>query len=149
MALIEFTVSHRFAVPSRVVWDEMIDWPGHAEWIPATRIEVDTDNSQVEGATFTGYTGYGRLTLVDRMRISTIEWDETTTQDSCEVEKLGPVLQGRAGFAVRPDGDGSNVDWFEQVTVPCLPRLLAPIVNKLSALGFSLGMRRLAKIVDA
>ena len=149
MALIDFTVSHRFAVPSQVVWDEMIDWPGHAEWIPATRIELDTDNSQVEGATFSGYTGYGKLTLVDRMRISKIEWDETTAQGSCEVEKLGPILQGRAGFVVRPDGDGSTVDWFEQVTVPYLPRLLAPIVNKLSALGFSLGMRRLAKIVDA
>ncbi len=149
MALIDFTVSHRFAAPSRVVWNEMINWPGHAEWIPATRVELDTDNSQVEGATFTGYTGYGKLTLVDRMRISAIEWDETTKQGSCEVEKLGPVLQGRAGFVVRPDGDGSSVDWFEQVTVPYLPKLLAPIVNKLSALGFSLGMRRLAKIVDA
>ncbi|MFT7650240.1 MAG: hypothetical protein ACI8Y4_005009 [Candidatus Poriferisodalaceae bacterium] len=148
MALIDFTVSHQFAAPSRVVWDEMIDWPGHAEWIPATRIELDSDNSQIEGATFTGYTGYRKLALVDRMRISAIEWDETTTQGSCEVEKLGPVLQGRAGFTVSPNGDGSNVDWFEQVNVPYLPSFLAPIVNKLSALGFSLGMRRLANIVE-
>jgi hypothetical protein len=148
MALIDFTVSHQFAAPSRVVWDEMIDWPSHADWIPATRIELDTDNSQVEGATFTGYTGYGKLTLVDRMRISAIEWNEATGQGSCEVEKLGPVLQGRAGFVVSPNGDESTVDWFEQVTVAYLPGLLAPIVNKLSALGFSLGMRRLANIIE-
>lgn len=148
MALIDFTVSHQFAAPSRAVWDEMIDWPSHAEWIPATRMEVDSGDCQVEGATFTGYTGYGKLALVDRMRISGIEWDETKSQGTCEVEKLGPVLRGRAGFVVSQSGDGSRVDWFEQVIVPYLPRLLAPIVNKLSELGFSLGMRRLARIVE-
>ncbi len=148
MALIDFTVSHQFAAPSRAVWDEMIDWPSHAEWIPATRIELDTEDSKVVGATFTGYTGYSKLTLVDRMRVSAIDWDETTAQGSCEVEKLGPVLKGKAGFVVRPNGDGSTVEWFEQVTVPYLPRLVAPIVSKLSALGFSLGMKRLAKIVE-
>jgi len=148
MALIDFTVSHQFAAPSRAVWDEMIDWPSHANWIPATRMELDTDDSQVVGATFTGYTGYKKLALVDRMRISAIDWDEATGEGNCEVEKLGPVLQGRAGFVVSPNGNGSTVEWFEQVTVPYLPRLLAPIVNKLSATGFSLGMRRLAKIVE-
>ena len=148
MALIDFTVSHQFHAPSRAVWDEMIDWPNHAKWIPATRMEVDSSDYQVEGATFTGYTGLWKLALVDRMRISAIEWDEATALGSCEVEKLGPVLQGRAGFDVSPHGDGSNVDWFEQVTVPYLPKLLAPIVSKLSALGFAFGMRRLAKIVE-
>lgn len=148
MALIDFTVSHQFAAPPRAVWDEMIDWPSHAAWIPATRIELDTDDSQIVGATFTGYTGYSKLTLVDRMRISEIEWDDTTSKGSCEVEKLGPVLKGRAGFVVSQSGDGATVDWFEQVTVPYLPRLLAPIVSKLSALGFALGMKRLAKIVE-
>ena len=62
--------------------------------------------------------------------------------------KLGRGHQGRAGFVVSPHGDGSNADWFEQVTVPYLPKLLAPIVSKLSALGFASGMRRLAKIVE-
>lgn len=145
MALIDFTVTHTFDTPARAVWDEMIDWPSHADWIPATRMEVDSDDFQVEGATFTGYTGFRKLMLVDRMRISAIDWDETTSSGTCEVEKLGPVLEGRAGFVVSPEGGGSKVEWFEQVTVPYLPSLLAPIVSKLSALGFSLGMRKLAK----
>lgn len=149
MALIDFTVTHRFAAPSRTVWDEMIDWPSHANWIPATRMEVDSDDFKVEGATFTGYTGYWKLTLVDRMRISALGWDEATTRGSCEVDKLGPVLRGRAGFVVAPDGDGSSVEWFEQVTVPYLPKFLAPVVSRLSALGFAFGMRSLAKIVES
>ena len=148
MTLIEFTVTHHFAALPQVVWDEMIDWESHSNWIPATRIELHTDNSQVEGATFTGFTGYGPLTLVDRMRISKIDWDDEAGQGTCEVEKLGPVLQGRAGFTVSSNGDGSSVVWFEEVTVRYLPRPLAPIVSKLSALGFSLGMRRLAKVIE-
>ncbi len=153
MAKIDFTVTHRFSAPAQVVWAQMIDWNSHANWIPATRMEIDPGktpeaSAQEVGATFTGYTGYGPLTLVDRMRVSAIEWDETTRSGTCEVEKLGPVLRGRAGFAVTADGTGSRLEWFERVTVPYLPRLLAPIVNKLSALGFSLGMRRLAKVID-
>ncbi len=148
MTLINFTVTHHFAAPPQVVWDEMIDWESHSNWIPATRIELHTDNAQIEGATFTGFTGYGKLALVDRMRISKIDWDDETGQGTCEVEKLGPVLQGRAGFTVSSDAGGSSVDWFEEVTVRYLPKLLAPIVSKLSALGFSLGMRRLEKVIE-
>ena len=33
MASIDFTVVHEFNALARVVWDEMIDWPSHAEWI--------------------------------------------------------------------------------------------------------------------
>lgn len=148
MASIDFTVSHNFNASSQLVWDEMTDWPSHADWIPATRIDLHSDDSKVEGATFTGYTGYGPLTLVDRMRISAIGWDEATAEGSCEVEKLGPVLQGRAGFTVSPNDAGCTVTWFEQVTVRYLPELVAPLISRLSAQGFSLGMRRLARIVE-
>ncbi len=147
MALIEFTVVHEFDASPRVVWDEMIDWPSHGDWIPATRVIVDAGNVQEVGGTFTGYSGYGPLTLVDRMRVSAIDWDEAATQGSCEVEKLGPVLRGRAGFVVLGDGEGSRVEWFEEVTVPYVPQFLAPIVNKVAAFGFSLGMRQLAKVI--
>lgn len=147
MALIDFTVSHQFEASSRVVWDEMIDWPAHAKWIPATRVEVDDDLAQHVGGTLTGYTGYGPLTLVDRMRVSAIEWDDAAQVGSCTVDKLGPVLTGTAGFTVTAAGNGARVEWFEQVTVPYLPRILAPLVSKLSAAGFAFGMRRLAKVI--
>ena len=149
MALIDFVVTHTFDAPAHVVWDEMTDWPSHAKWIPATRIEIEEGDPRAVGGTFTGYTGYGPLTLVDRMRVSRISWDDDADHGSCEVEKLGPVLQGRAGFTVTSDGESSRVDWFEQVDVKYLPSLLAPIVSKLSAVGFSFGMRKLAKVIAA
>ena len=150
MAAIEFTVSHHFDAPAKSVWDEMVDWPSHGQWIPATRVEIaeESGDGLAVGAMITGYTGYGPLTLIDRMRISAIDPDQVTGEGSCEVEKLGPILRGRAGFSVTAEAAGSRVDWFEEVTVPYLPQLLAPVVNRLSAAGFSLGMRRLAKIVE-
>ena len=150
MAAVEFTVSHHFDASAEVVWAEMIDWPGHGEWIPATRVEIDDESGlgQTVDSRITGYTGYGPLTLVDRMRIAAIEWDGQTETGECEVEKLGPVLKGRAGFTVSPDQTGSRVDWFEDVTVPYLPQLLAPIVNRLSAAGFTMGMKKLASVIE-
>ena len=127
----------------------MIDWPSHAEWIPATRIEIDEGDPQAVGGMFTGYTGFGPLTLVDHMRVTQIDWDVATNTGTCEVDKLGPVLQGTAGFTVSPTAKGSQVAWFERVTVPYAPEQLAPVINKLSAAGFAMGMRKLAKIIDA
>lgn len=145
MTPIEFTVTHTFDAPPAEVWAAMVDWERHADWIPATRMQVDPGDPNEVGATFTGFTGYGPLTLEDRMRVTQIDWDEAAGKGTCEVEKLGPVLKGRAGFTVVADGEGSRLDWFEDVTIPYVPKLLAPIVNKLSAAGFSFGMKGLAR----
>lgn len=147
MAAIDFTVTHDFAAPASVVWAEMTDWKKHESWIPATRIELDEPGSQGVDSTFTAYTGYGPVALVDRMRVSKSNWDEESLSGECQVEKLGPVLEGSAGFDVTPIGDGARVEWFERVEVAYLPRFLAPLVSKLSAQGFAFGMKRLAKVI--
>jgi carbon monoxide dehydrogenase subunit G len=147
MAHVEFTVPHSFDAPPRAVWDEMTDWRGHEAWIPATRVDVGPGDSRAVDATFTAYTGYGPLTLVDRMRVAEIQWDEATSTGRCVVEKLGPVLHGEAGFTVAPEGSGTKVEWFEKVTVRRLPGPLAPVVARLGAAGFSVGMRSLGKVL--
>ncbi|MEM7276303.1 MAG: SRPBCC family protein [Actinomycetota bacterium] len=149
MAAVQFTVTHHFDAPPSIVWDEMLDWEGHGRWIPATRVEVDPGDPRSVGATFTGYTGYGPATLVDRMEITELSWDAEAGIGRCVVDKLGPVLLGTAGFTLEPDGDGTRLEWFEDVTISWLPRLIAPIVDRMSALGFSFGMRRLAKVIAA
>lgn len=147
MAIVDFTVAHKFPYSAEAVWAEMIDWEAHGEWIPATRVEIDEGDPRSVGGMFTGYTGYGPLTLVDRMRVSVFEWDDAQSKGTCEVAKLGPVLDGSAGFTVVPDGTGSRVVWFEAVTVKYLPGPLGPIVTKLSAAGFAQGMKRLQKVM--
>ncbi|MEZ5260103.1 MAG: hypothetical protein R2705_25400 [Ilumatobacteraceae bacterium] len=75
MAPIDFTVSHQFAARQKAVWEEMTDWPSHGRWIPATRIEVDSEEHPVGGRHHHhGVPGWA-AGLVDRMRISAIDWD--------------------------------------------------------------------------
>ncbi len=149
MARITFDVPHRFDQPPRAVWEELVDWAGHADWIPATRVEVGPGDPTAVGTEFTAWTGFGRLALEDRMRVVRCDWDEATSSGTCEVEKLGPVLTGRAGFTIGPvDGaTGADLDWFEDVTVRFVPQFLARPLGWLGAKGFGQGMKQLAKLL--
>ena len=145
MARITFDVQHRFDQPAEVVWGDLVDWERHADWIPATRMDVEPGDPTEVGREFTARTGFGPVVLVDRMRVASCDWDAAASAGACEVEKLGPVLRGRAGFTVKPDGTGARLDWVEDVTVRRVPQFLAPLAAKLGALGFKQGMRGLAK----
>lgn len=147
MAHVQFEVRHHFDASSRAVWDELVDWEGHAAWIPMTRMDVETGDPTAVGARFTASTGLGPLALPDRMEVVACDWDDDDRSGACEVSKLGPVLRGRAGFEIRPDGDGAVLDWFEDVTVPYTPQFLAPVLGWMGAAGFRAGMRKLAKLL--
>jgi hypothetical protein len=125
----------------------LVDWSGHANWIPMTRVDVEPGDPTAVGSRFTATTGLGPLALPDRMEVVHCDWDDDSSTGTCEVAKLGPVLRGRAGFTVRPDGDGTALDWLEDVTVPYTPQFLAPVLGWLGAQGFSAGMRKLAKLL--
>lgn len=151
VATIRFDVRTEFDASPRALWDELIDWKGHEAWIPATRVVIDSsapgDHSAV-GDTFTAFTGYRSIALEDRMRVERCEWDAASRSGRCTVEKLGPVLRGRAGFTVEPRAAGSVMVWTEDVTVARIPQFLAPVIARLSALGFKLGMRKLAAVLS-
>lgn len=145
MAAVVFTVRHRFDQPARAVWDELVDWKGHANWIPATRVEVAPGDPLAVGAEFTAWTGLGRLSLEDRMQVAAIDWDEASASGTCRVDKLGPILTGHAGFTVQADGDATELEWLEDVEVRRLPRILAPVAARIGAAGFKLAMYSLAR----
>lgn len=147
MAAVSFRVHHDFDGPARVVWEELIDWEGHGTWVPMTHTDVESDDATSVGARFTAYTGLGRAALVDRMRVAECTWDDASSSGRCVVDKLGPVLTGQAGFDVTTTAGGSAVDWFEEVEVRYLPRLLAPVAAKAGAFGFGQAMKRLAKLL--
>ncbi len=147
MAPVRFELSRRFDVPVREVWDELIDWPAHGAWIPATTIEGEAGDPTAVGYTFTAWTGFRPVALEDRMRVTRCDWDEAAQTGVCDVEKLGPVLGGGAGFTVRADGAGSVLDWREEVTVPYLPGFLAPVAAFVGRLGFRLALRSLATVL--
>ena len=146
MADVRFEVRHEFDAPARVVWDELVDWEGHAEWIPMTWMEVEPGDPTAVGARFTAFTGVGRVALEDRMRVVSCEWDDETSSGRCTVEKLGPILTGEASFTVSSNGEGAVVDWIEDVTVPYWPQFAAAVPAFFGAQGFKAAMRKLAKL---
>ena len=145
MAKVVFTVNHRFDADPQAVWDELADWAGHANWIPATRVEVAPGDPLAVGAEFTAWTGYGPLTLEDRMRVIAIDWQAEAQQGTCTVEKLGPLLTGTASFRVEGTPGAAAMEWVEDITVPYLPQFLAPIAAWIGAGGFKLAMISLAR----
>jgi hypothetical protein len=147
MAPVRFELSRRFDVPVRDLWDELVDWPAHGAWIPATTIEGERGDPTAVGYTFTAWTGFRPIALEDRMKVTRCDWDATAQMGVCDVEKLGPVLGGTAGFTVRADGTGSVLDWREDVTVPYLPAFVAPVGAFFGKLGFGLALRSLAKVL--
>lgn len=147
-AAVRFEVTTSFDAPARRLWDELVDLQGHEAWIPATRMEVPAGDVTAVGVEFAAVTGYGPLKLDDRMRITRCTWDDTLSRGEYEVDKLGPLLRGRAAFTVKPEGAGSVVTWHEDVTVAHVPRFASPILARVGAAGFKLAVRRLAKIVE-
>jgi len=157
MAHVHFELTHDFDAPPQVVWDELIDWKGHEEWIPSTDVDVHSAGDEHGiGGEFTAWSGpapttaIGRkLSLEDRMRVDELDFDETASTGSCRVSKLGPTLTGWASFTVEPHGGGTRMLWVEDVKVPYAPQFLAPVFAKLGIGGFRFGMKRLAKMLDA
>lgn len=153
MADIEFQVHHRFSDEPERVWDELVDWKRHEQWIPATTMEVEPGDPTEVGRSLIARTGFGPLAFVDRMRVEKCEWDELTSSGECVVEKVGPVLRGRAGFTVGPAAAGDStsgcvLDWFEAVSVPYVPQFVAPVGAWIGAFFFRQGMRRLDQVMS-
>ena len=146
MAKVEFTVNHTFDETPQALWDELVDWEGHAKWIPATRVEVGPGDPLAIGATFVAWTGYGPLTLEDRMEVAAVEWSSELQRGDCTVNKIGPLLTGTARFIVEPGASGNaELTWIEDVGVPRVPQFLAPVVGFFGAAGFRLAMISLAR----
>lgn len=149
MAKVRFEVQYSFHASPARVWEELVDWAGHGAWIPMTRVAVAPGDQHAVGATFTAWTGVGCVSLEDRMRVSSFDWDDQTQRGACSVEKLGPLLLGTAAFTVSAGSGGkADVRWIEDVAVARLPQFVAPIAAAAGASGFRFGMRRLARIVE-
>jgi hypothetical protein len=140
-ATVAFSLERTLEIEPAKAWAMLTDWDGHAEWIPMTRVEVDS----TDPARFTAWSGLGALSLEDRMRATESTFDGSSGR--CLVEKLGPVLVGEAEFTVRPGPTpGSSViAWREEVGVPHLPKFLAPAAAGVGKVLFGQSLSRMAK----
>jgi hypothetical protein len=143
VAQVRFTVRREVDVPARPLFDELIDWRGHAEWVPMTRVVVETGDGG-PGTVFVATTGLGPLALPDRMRVDAVDVAAMTAR----VTKIGPVLTGVVDLAVTDLGTGRcRVDWVEDIRVPYLPQLLARPVGAAARLAFTASIKALGRRV--
>lgn len=141
MANVRFRVTRDLNLPARAVFDELIDWPGHAEWVPLTRVVVESGDGG-PGTVFVATSGIGPLALPDRMRVDALDTDAMTVR----VTKIGPVLTGVVDLSVTSLGEQRcRLDWLEDIRVPVLPQFLARPVAAAARRGFETSITRMAK----
>jgi carbon monoxide dehydrogenase subunit G len=139
MSTVSFQLDFPMSVSAPTVWNALSDWASHGDWIPATRSTITQGDGGL-GTEFVAISGFGPLALVDRMRV--VQFDAAKL--TAEVEKLGPVLGGTAGFAVSATASGCMLEWHEHVRVPLLPRFLSPVAAAVARALFRLSLRRLS-----
>ncbi len=141
MGRVHFTVRRHLPLPARIAFDELVDWRGHAEWVPMTRVVIESGDGGV-GTTFVATTGLGPLALPDRMRVKALD-DQAMR---VHIVKVGPVLTGDVELAVESVGDTAcSVLWDEDIRVPLLPQFLAKPVGAIARKAFEISIDRMAR----
>lgn len=143
MANVRFTVTRDLPLSAGVVFDELIDWKGHANWVPLTRVEIISGDGG-PGTEFVATSGLGPLALPDRMRVDELDAEAMTVR----ITKIGPVLTGQVNLSVTSTGDAtSRLAWVEDIRVPVLPQFLAKPVAAAARQGFNTSITRMAKLI--
>ncbi len=145
MASVKFTVNRDLNLPARAVFDELVDWRGHAKWVPLTKVKVLKGDGG-PGTEFIATSGIGPLALPDRMRVDALDAEAMTVR----VSKIGPVLTGVVHLSVTVTGEGaSRLNWVEDILVPHMPQFLAKPVAAAARMGFQASISRMAKLLAA
>ena len=145
MATVYFTVTRDLPLPARAVFDELIDWKGHAKWVPLTKVQVLKGDGG-PGTEFIATSGIGPLALPDRMRVDALDPEAMTVL----VTKIGPVLTGVVHLSVTATGEGSSrLEWVEDILVPRMPQFLSKPVAAAARKGFQSSITRMAKLLAA
>lgn len=109
-----FTVTLELPHAMEHVWERLVDWESHSQWIPGTTVTMTNEVVGV-GASFVGRTRVGMWVLDDPMTVTTFEPPENGVA-RCTVTKTGDTLKGTAGFTLTATGPTTTrLEWFEDV----------------------------------
>jgi hypothetical protein len=145
MAQVDFTVERGIPLPARIVFDELVDWAGHAEWVPLTRVEILSGDGG-PGTEFIATSGIGPAALPDRMRVDALDSEAMTVA----ITKIGPVLSGEVRLAVVSTGEDScRLVWIEEIRVPYAPQFLARPIAFAARRGFTTAISRMVARLQA
>lgn len=145
VARVAFTVVRSIPLPASEVFEELIDWAGHARWVPMTRVEILSGDGG-PGTEFIATTGMGVAALPDRMRVDALDPEARTVS----ITKIGPVLTGQVRLRVVGTGEtSSRLEWVEEIRVPYLPQVLARPVAVAARAGFNSAITRMVALMQS
>ena len=145
MANVYFEVTRDLPLSADVVFRELVDWKGHATWVPLTRVQVLSGDGG-PGTEFVATTGIGPLALPDRMRVDQLDPAAMTVR----ITKIGPLLTGFVHLSVTSTGETtSRLEWVEDIRVPGVPQFLAKPVAAAARKGFQTSITRMAALLTS
>jgi hypothetical protein len=124
------------------VWDVLVDWPRHAEWVPFTSAE----GGAAEGESVAARTGIGPASFLDTMVI-----DDWTPPNRVGVRHTGRPVRGEGRFDLVDLPDGRcRVTWSELIELPLgtAGRVGWIAVGPFVRLMLHTSLRRLAKLFE-
>lgn len=164
---ISFELAINFACPASTLWNELIDWKRHGDWVPLTRVVV----SEADSNLFVARSGFapfqaapdparavnrfdlGFLFFDDRMRVTEMrQYSDAAVNGHCEIEKLGSFVGGEASFTVsRVSKSSSRLVWRERLIVRpyWLSRALRPLLEWLGRQAFTMAFKRLERTLKS
>jgi uncharacterized protein YndB with AHSA1/START domain len=129
----DFHLTRLSAAPPATVWDVVTDFAAYGDWMPLTRMRLDTGEPRL-GWGFAGFSGLGPVGFSDSMLVSAWAPPGDDGRGTFRIVKTGRLLGGWAEVRVEPQGTGTRLDWQEGVVVRPLPfkRLFGPLLTRAS-----------------
>lgn len=129
----DFHLTRHCAAPPTTVWDVVSDFAAYGDWMPLTQMRLDAGGPRL-GWGFAGFSGVGRFGFSDSMLVTAWEPPNAEGVGRFRIVKTGRLLGGWAEVCVEPAGEGSRLDWREDVVVRPLPfkRVFAPFLLRAS-----------------
>jgi carbon monoxide dehydrogenase subunit G len=124
------------------VWQVLVDWPRHGEWVPFTRAE----GGSAKGESVEAWTGIGPVGFLDVMEIA--DW---RPPNRVTVRHTGRLVRGDGRFDLLDLPDGRcRVTWSELIDLPLGPagRVGWIAAGPFARLMLHTALRRLAKLFE-
>jgi uncharacterized protein YndB with AHSA1/START domain len=133
--LVSFSLRRHIAAAPSSVWESLVDWSGHADWMPRTTVEVSdaarcAPAAEPDVESFTMFARVGPFVVEDRLAVRIKTFDGA--RGTCQLDRLGPTVHGSVRFVVEPLHGGTVIEWRESVEV-ALPGWLnwsAPVARR-------------------
>jgi carbon monoxide dehydrogenase subunit G len=128
--------------PAARVWEVLVDWPRHSEWVPLTRAEGGAG----EGASLEAWTGVGPVGFLDTMVVG--EW---RPPHRVQVRHTGSLVRGEGRFDLLDLPEGRcRITWSELIDLPLGPLGRAGwiAIGPVARLMLRTSLKRLARLFE-